>query len=267
MNGFDDWAWAWNTTQELNGRYTLQARSYDGFQYSSIFSVEVEVTNDGTNRRPTASLSSSDTTIFVNQNIIFSGNGSSDDSAVVKYNFNFGNNQQTDWIAESWVEYYYDAAGEYEIRLTVEDDEGVQSSSEDSLTILVEDMPENSAPVAVLSLPKSGNDYYSDESVTFSSQGSFDPDDDSITFEWTSSVDGEVLSTELFIAEVFLSEGMHTITLKVTDTIGAYDTAEVRITVVLPATSFSEEDALINHIGFLLTLCVISMIALVWKRS
>ena len=74
-------------------------------------------------------------------------------------------------------------------------------------------------------------------------------------------------STELFIAEVFLSEGMHTITLKVTDTIGAYDTAEVRITVVLPATSFSEDDALINHIGFLLTLCVISMVALVWKRS
>ena len=121
--------------------------------------------------------------------------------------------------------------------------------------------------MAVLSLPKSGNDYYSDESVTFSSQGSFDPDDDSITFEWTSSIDGEVLSTELFIAEVFLSEGMHTITLKVTDTIGAYDTAEVRITVVLPATSFSEDDALINHIGFLLTLCVISMVALVWKRS
>ena len=267
VNGFDDWAWAWNTTQELNGRYTLQARSYDGFQYSSIFSVEVEVTNDGTNRRPTASLSSSDTIIFVNQNIVFSGNGSSDDSGVVKYNFNFGNNQQTDWIAESWVEYYYEEAGEYEITLNVEDDEGVQSSSGDSLTILVEDMPDNSAPVAVLSLPKSGNDYYSDESVTFSSQGSFDPDDDSITFEWTSSIDGEVLSTELFIAEVFLSEGMHTITLKVTDTIGAYDTAEVKITVVLPTTSFSEDDALLSNLSFLLTLSVISFLALVWKRS
>ena len=261
VNGFDDWAWAWNTTQELNGRYTLQARSYDGFQYSSIFSVEVEVTNDGTNRRPTASLSSSDETIFVNENIIFSGNGSSDDSAVAKYNFNFGNNQQTDWIDESWVEYYYEEAGEYEITLTVEDDEGVQSSSVDSLIVIVEDKPENSAPVAVISLPKSGNDYYSDEAVTLSSQGSFDPDDGSISFEWTSSIDGDVLSTQLFISEVFLSEGIHTITLKVTDNLGAYDTTEVKITVVLPTTSFSEDDPLLSNLSFLLTMLVLSAVA------
>ena len=261
VNGFDDWAWAWNTTQELNGRYTLQARSYDGFQYSSIFSVEVEVTNDGTNRRPTASLSSSDKTIFVNENIIFSGNGSSDDSAVAKYNFNFGNNQQTDWIDESWVEYSYEYAGEYEITLNVQDDEGVQSSSVDSLTVIVEDKPENSAPVAVISLPKSGNDYYSDEAVTLSSQGSFDLDDDSISFEWTSSIDGELISTQLFISEVFLSEGMHTITLKVTDTLGAYDTTEVKITVLLPTTSFSEDDALLSNFGFLLNLLVLSVVA------
>ena len=88
-----------------------------------------------------------------------------------------------------------------------------------------------------------------------------DPDEDSITFEWTSSIDGEVLSTELFIAEVFLSEGMHTITLKVTDTIGAYDTADVKITVVLPTSSFSEDDALLSNLSFLLTLSVISFLA------
>ena len=49
------------------------------------------------------------------------------------------------------------------------------------MIVIVEDKPENSAPVAVISLPKSGNDYYSDEAVTLSSQGSFDPNDDSIS--------------------------------------------------------------------------------------
>ena len=34
-NGFENWAWAWNTTEDLNGRYTIEARSFDGYNYSS----------------------------------------------------------------------------------------------------------------------------------------------------------------------------------------------------------------------------------------
>ena len=264
VNGFENWAWAWNTSQEFNGRYNLQARSFDGFQYSSIFSVDVEVTNDDTNRRPTASLESSYNSynsIFVNDNIVFSGNGSSDDSEVVKYHFDFGDNQQTDWITESWVEYYYEVAGEYEVVMNVEDDEGVQSSSGDSLIIVVEDRPENSNPVAIISLPKSENDYYIDEPISLSSQGSFDLEGHALTFRWTSNIDGEIYVTVSFVAEVFLSEGLHTISLEVKDTFGAYDIAEVEITVVLPTSSFNGDGPLLSHLGILLSAVVISIIA------
>ena len=70
-----------------------------------------------------------------------------------------------------------------------------------------------------------------------------------------------MLSTQLFISEVFLSEGIHTITLKVTDNLGAYDTTEVKITVVLPTTSFSEDDPLLSNLSFLLTMLVLSAVA------
>ena len=58
-------------SNDLNGRYTVQARSYDGYNYSSIFSIEVEVTNEGSNRRPTASLSSNLNEVYVGEKIIF----------------------------------------------------------------------------------------------------------------------------------------------------------------------------------------------------
>ena len=44
--------------------------------------------------------------------IVFTGNASSDDSQIVKYQFNFGDSRETDWIGESWIEYYYEEPGE-----------------------------------------------------------------------------------------------------------------------------------------------------------
>ena len=57
-NGFESWAWSWNSSKDLNGRYTIEARSFDGYNFSSVFSIDVEVTNEGSNRRPTAYLNS-----------------------------------------------------------------------------------------------------------------------------------------------------------------------------------------------------------------
>ena len=140
-NGFQNWAWAWNTSTDLNGRYTIEARSFDGLNYSEIYQVEVEVTNDGANRRPTASLNSNYDQVYVNQKIIFSGNTSSDDSQVSKYQFNFGDSKGTDWITESWIEYYYEEPGQYIVELNVEDDEGVRSSSSDTCLLYTSPSP------------------------------------------------------------------------------------------------------------------------------
>ena len=260
-NGFQNWAWAWNTSTDLNGRYTIEARSFDGLNYSEIYQVEVEVTNDGANRRPTASLNSNYDQVYVNQKIIFSGNTSSDDSQVSKYQFNFGDSKGTDWITESWIEYYYEEPGQYIVELNVEDDEGVRSSSSDTLTITVSEKSENNNPVAVITSPKTGSIFDSSQIVQFSSQGSTDLDGDELLFTWSSSLDGELFTTPSFFAETFLSDGIHLITLTVSDSRGGLDTLSVQITVQLVTEESSDAPILpaLNAVSILSVLTLISI--------
>jgi len=265
-NGYQNWAWAWNTSQDLNGRYTIEARSFDGFNFSEIYSIEVEVTNDDANRRPTAVLESSSFEAYVEDKIIFSGNSSSDDSDIVKYHFNFGNGKQTDWIMDSWVEYYFEEPGDYVVTLNVEDDEGVRSSSGDTVSISISEFKSNSNPVAVISSPQSGFEYSTDKPVQLSSQGSSDPDGDELIFTWSSSLDGELYTTPNFFTEVFLSDGVHLITLTVTDSYGSSDMVSIQITVVISSDSFEEQDPLLYSYGSIATLLTISMVSVFFRR-
>jgi hypothetical protein len=264
-NGFENWAWAWNTSQDLNGRYTIEARSFDGYNYSVIYSVEVEVTNDGANRRPTASLRSNFEEVYVNDKVIFSGNTSSDDSQVVKYQFNFGDSKETDWITDSWIEYYYEESGEYTVSLQVEDDEGVKSSSSDTVIVKVIEKPVNNDPIAVINSPQTGSNYESDQIIQFSSQGSMDSDGDELLFTWSSSLDGELYTTPSFFAESYLSDGVHLITLIVSDSKGGLDTVSVQITVLLVNEQPTESPILpaLNLVSIISTVALIS----IWRRS
>jgi hypothetical protein len=264
-NGFQNWAWAWNTSQDLNGRYTLEARSFDGYNYSVIYSVEVEVTNDGANRRPTASLKSNLMEVYTFDKIIFSGNTSSDDSQVVKYQFNFGDSKETDWITDSWVEYYYEEAGEYKVALQVEDDEGVRSSSSVTVSIIVNDKPENSNPMAVIQSPQTGTIYFSDKPIQFSSQGSIDAEGDELLFTWSSSLDGELYTTPNFFSESFLSEGVHFITLTVVDSAGGSDSVSIQITIVLPNTT--SDDPILPSIAMLSIITVIVFVSIFYRHK
>ena len=267
-NGFQNWAWAWNTSQDLNGRYTLEARSFDGQNYSVIYSVDVEVTNDGANRRPTADLKSNLMELYTLDKIIFSGNTSSDDSQVVKYQFNFGDSKETNWITDSWVEYYYEEAGEYEVALQVEDDEGVRSSSSDTVSIIVNDKPENHNPMAVIQSPQTGTTYFSDQLVQFSSQGSIDTDGDELLFTWSSSLDGELYTTPNFFAESFLSEGVHFITLTAVDSAGGSDSVSVQITVVLPNTSSdTKSNPILPSITLFSAISVLAFVSILFRRN
>ena len=264
-NGFENWAWAWNTSQDLNGRYTIEARSFDGYNYSVIYSVEVEVTNDGANRRPTASLKSNFEEVYVNDKVIFSGNTSSDDSQVTKYQFNFGDSKETDWITDSWIEYYYEESGEYTVSLQVEDDEGVKSSSSDTVIVKVIEKPVNNDPIAVINSPQTGSNYESDQIIQFSSQGSMDSDGDELLFTWSSSLDGELYTTPSFFAESYLSDGVHLITLTVSDSKGGLDTVSVQITVLLVNEQPTESPILpaLNLVSIISTVALIS----IWRRS
>jgi len=265
-NGFESWAWSWNSSNDLNGRYTIEARSFDGYTYSSIFSIDVEVTNEGSNRRPTAYLTSNLDELYVGDKIIFSGNSSTDDSEVVGYQFNFGDGRQTDWSETSWVEYYFEEAGDFDVVLNVEDDEGARSSSGDLVTISVKEKPVNNPPISKIFSPKTGDEFRDDESIQFSSQGSNDPDGDSLVFIWYSSLDGEILRTSNIIGESALSQGTHIITLRVEDSNGEYDEQSVQIVVSLSAESFDSEESPLNSLNFLGCIVLITIISLLRRK-
>ncbi len=265
-NGFENWFWSWNSSGDLNGRYTVQARSFDGYNYSSIFSIEVEVTNEDSNRRPTASLTSNYNEVFVGDKIIFSGNSSTDDSSVVRYQFNFGDGRQTDWKDVSWVEYYFEKAGEFEVVLNVEDDEGARSSSGDSLFINVKEKPVNNPPISNIFSPNSGDEFRSDDIIQFSAQGSTDPDGDSVVFIWFSNLDGELLRTSNIMEVSSLSQGIHVITLRVEDSMGEYDEQSIQITVSLTEESFESDESTLISPSFLFSSMVIVAISLASRK-
>ena len=265
-NGFENWFWSWNSSNDLNGRYTVQARSYDGYNYSSIFSIDVEVTNEGSNRRPTASLSSNLNEVYVGEKIIFSGNSSTDDSQVTKYQFNFGDGRETDWRETSWVEYYFEDSGQFEVILNVEDDEGARSSAGDSIMVEVKEEPVNNPPVAQIFSPNSGDEFRNDELIQFSAQGSSDSDGDSINFIWYSSLDGEILRTSAIMGEAILSQGTHIITLRVTDSQGEYTEQSIQISVSLSAESFDSDNSTLSSLSFLVTTLLIVMISQVIRK-
>ena len=230
-SGTTAWSWEWNTTQDLNGRYRIEARAWDGFNYSSLATVEVEVTNDDANRRPTARLAADLLEVEVGNPVSFSGNSSSDDSDIAAYAFDFGDGETTGWGSQSWILHTYTAPGSYVATLEVEDDEGARSSAPASVTVSVLEQAPNGAPQALIALPLPGTQLTEGTLVTLSAAGSSDPDGDQLLFIWSSDRDGLLATTTETSVEVQLSAGTHMLTLVARDPTGATGEATVQVEV------------------------------------
>ncbi len=87
----------------------------------------------------------------------------------------------------------------------------------------------NLDPVANINVPGNGVRFTPDDYVTFSAIGSEDPDSDMMTYLWTSSLDGQLSTLESF--DKPLSEGMHIITLEVSDEFGGVHSTTVSVEV------------------------------------
>jgi len=214
----------------LNGRYRIEARAWDGFNYSSSAIVEVEITNDDANRRPTARLSAEPLELEFGEPVVFSGNGSSDDSQVAGYAFDFGDGDASGWASQSWARHTYLSPGSYTATLEVQDDEGAHSSAPASVTITVLDVQPNRPPLALIALPQPGSQLAAG-TVTLSAAGSSDPDGDPLLFVWSSDRDGHLMTTTSFEATVTLSAGAHLLTLEVRDGEGGEASATVQVEV------------------------------------
>ena len=123
----------------------------------------------------------------------------------------------------------------------------------------------NNNPVAVSNSPQTGSTFESSQIIQFSSQGSTDMDEDELLFTWSSSLDGELFTTPSLFAESFLSDGVHLITLIVSDSNGGTDTVSVEITVLL----VSEQPAESPILPALNLVSIISIVVLIsiWRRS
>jgi hypothetical protein len=87
----------------------------------------------------------------------------------------------------------------------------------------------NLGPLAGIVTPREGERFAPGDFITFDGSNSSDPDDDAISYHWSSDIDGE-LGTEMG-HDLQLSEGEHVITLTVTDDLGMSSSHSINLVV------------------------------------
>ncbi|MGA1821729.1 MAG: hypothetical protein ACMUIG_04310 [Thermoplasmatota archaeon] len=102
-------------------------------------------------------------------------------------------------------------SGNHSVILNVSDPDGLWA--EDIVNFSV--MEPNRSPVVVIDNPSPWDQFYADEPVFLSSNGTYDPDGDDLSYTWISSLDG-VLSIKKNDS-VMLSKGLHQIFLWIDD--------------------------------------------------
>lgn len=122
----------------------------------------------------------------------------------------------------------YNSAGTYFINVTVTDGEELVWRAFKLTIINV-----NRAPTAIIFSPTDNAEFTTKDSILFDATDSYDPDNDNLTYTWTSSIDRNIGSTASFSKK--LSKGTHTITLAVDDGNGGTDTAQIIVTVSKPS--------------------------------
>lgn len=143
---------------------------------------------------------------------------STDDNEVVSWEWKFGDGASSD---ERHAVHTYDEPGDYEVTLTVSDQEGATDSI--SKMITVEGKPPNAGFSWDPDEPGPGDE------VSFSSRASVDQDGEIVGWDWDFG-DGAT-SSEQDPMHIFESEGDYAVTLTVTDDDGETDSVTQTITV------------------------------------
>jgi len=157
--------------------------------------------------------------------IQFDGTGSSDaDGDALSYAWDFGDGGTATGATPA---YTYPAAGNFEVRLIVNDSQADSEPSVTSATITTP--PMNIAPTADPGGPYSGEPGVA---VAFDGSMSSDPNGDPMTFAWDFG-DGS-MGDGVAPSHVFSADGSFVITLTVTDNQGAGSTATTTATIATP---------------------------------
>ncbi|WP_256717769.1 PKD domain-containing protein [Shewanella sp. UCD-KL12] len=149
------------------------------------------------------------------QSIQFSSQGSNDsDGNIVSFEWDFGDGSASTLANPSHA---YSVVQNYTVTLTVTDNGGLTHSSTTTASVTGS---QNVAPVAMANGPYSGE---VDSAISFSSQGSSDSDGSIASYSWDFG-DGNT-SSQASPNHTYVSAGDYTVTLTVTDNLGATGTS------------------------------------------
>ena len=194
---------------------THRVKDNDGF-WSLPVTVAVKV--NPPNQPPVAVISATpgSNVSFAPVNVTFSGAGSYDPDNIngpLAYSWDFGNGQTSvDQIAITTFAQH----GTYNVTLKVTDNLG--DTGTDTLPYIVK----NNKPLALIdTVPPGISQVEVDTSVTFTSNGSYDPDSNQFINAYKWLVDGVNQNTNTpEISYIFNSTGLHTVSLSVFDNFG-----------------------------------------------
>ncbi len=156
----------------------------------------------------------------------FDGSNSSDpDSQTLSYSWDFGDGRKSEGIQ---VSHTYTEPGTYQATLSVTDETGLSSQAATPIVINAPPPPVNEPPTAVLTLSElQGN---APLTVTFSADGSSDPDGSIAEYLWSFG-DGAT-ATGISAEHSYTEADDYTVTLQVTDNGGETGSAATVITVL-----------------------------------
>jgi len=202
-------------TPEIVGTYkfTLTVKDINN-TWSKNDEVVVVAKPSGTGP-PTAD-AGSDQTIELGNTTALNGSASSDDQQIKVYNWSVESQPPGSNLAVLDIPVQNitpQAIGPYVFSLRVRDNDNLWSVQADMMTLTV--IPKNLAPSAKISSPEDKSTYLSTDTIQFTGTDSSDPEGSDLSYQWSSSLDGN-LGTDASFAKN-LSVGAHKITLSVTD--------------------------------------------------
>jgi parallel beta-helix repeat protein len=181
---------------------------------------------------------------YVNHTISFSGSGSTDDTAVVGYHWDFTNDgiYDTGWLTTSTTTHTYTTIGTYTVNLQVKDGAGLTDTDTATVTITAT-TTQTYPPVAHAGGPYSGLTF---QDITFVGSGS--TDDGTITSYAWSFGDGTT-GTGVTALHRYTTTGVFTIILIVTDNDGFTNTSTTTATITLDSDGDGISDAVEEQLG------------------
>jgi PKD repeat protein len=203
-----------------NYQATLTVIDKDGGQATDTATVQVWAAN-----QPPTAVISGPTSGLVGQTLTFSGSGSSDpDGQIVTYAWDLGDGTTASAVE---VSHSYNAAGAYQVTLTVTDNGGLSDSA--TQTVQVTEPVAKQPPMASIVGQMRG---LVGQTLTFSGSGSTDPDGQVVSYAWDLG-DGTTASGAE-VSHSYSAAGSYRVTLTVTDNDGLSSSASLLVQVNEP---------------------------------